>query len=183
MARHNISAVDGRPPGPHPLTLADWPFGSAARRGLLETVLLTDPPIAGWTTRELERQAGVARGGLRHALTGAQAWGLLHRDPTGRWHLPPDESTLAAPLRSLLRAIGSSQNETINETTVAAVGASPKRTHRRRTILTRLASGPAHVTELSTLTGTSRATTYRELRTLRDAHAITLDRGIARRVA
>jgi DNA-binding IclR family transcriptional regulator len=164
--------VDGRPPGPHPLTLADWPFGSAARRGLLETVLLGPTPAAGWTTRELERQAGVARGGLRHALDGAQAWGLLHRDPTGRWRPPDAESALAPPLRALLQAIGSSHSEIVNET---------KRSRRRQAILTRLASGPAHVTELSTLTAASRATTYRELRALRDARAITVERGVARR--
>lgn len=176
MERYNISAVDGTRPGPHPLTLADWPFGSAARRGLLEAVLLARQPVAGWTTRELERHVGVARGGLRHALDGAQAWGLLQRDGAGRWRAPADESALAAPLRSLLRAVGSSQSETQNETIT-------KRTRRRRAILDRLASGPAHVTELSTLTGTSRATTYRELRALRDARAITVQRGVAQRAA
>lgn len=174
--------MDGRAPGPHPLSLADWPFGSAARRGLLETVLLTREPDAGWTTVDLERLAGVGRGGLRHALDGATAWGLVRRDADGRWRRPEDESALAAPLRSLLGAIGSSHSGTQTETTPpdAALG---KRARRRAAILDRLASGPAHVTELSTLTGASRATTYRELRALRDARAITLDRGVARRAA
>jgi len=141
--------------------------------------LLTREPVAGWTTRELERRVGVARGGLRHALDGAQAWGLLQRDATGRWRAPSDESALAAPLRALLHAVGSSHSETLNETT----GGAAKRTRRRQAILSRLASGPAHVTELSALTDTSRATTYRELRALRDARAITVQRGIARRAA
>ena len=171
--------MDGKRSGPHPLTLADWPFGSAARRGLLEAVLLTREPVAGWTTRELERHVGVARGGLRHALDGAQAWGLLQRDATGRWRAPADESALAAPLRALLHAVGSSHSEALDETT----GGAAKRTRRRRAILSRLASGPAHVTELSALTDASRATTYRELRALRDARAITVQRGIARRAA
>lgn len=190
MVRDNISATDGRGSGPHPLTLADWPFGSAARRGLLEAVLLTREPASGWTTRELERLSRVGRGGLRHALDGAQAWGLVQRERDGRWRTPQDESALAAPLRALLGAIGSSHsldgNETNDETTaggVRAPGPSRKRARRRAAILARLASGPAPVTELSALTGASRATTYRELRALRDAQAIALDRGVARRAA
>jgi DNA-binding transcriptional ArsR family regulator len=174
--------VDGTRRGPHPLSLADWPFGSAARRGLLATVLLRPAPSAGWSTRELEHQAGVAHGGLRHALDGAQAWGLVARDADGRWHRPARESDLAAPLRELLVAIGSSHSGDRSETMMPA--ASPgKRARRRAAILDRLASGPAHVTELSSLTGASRATVYRELGTLRDARAVTVERGIARREA
>lgn len=158
--------------------MADWPFGSAARRGLLATVLLHPAPSAGWSTRELERLAGVARGGLRHALEGAQAWGLVARDDAGRWHRPTRESDLAAPLRDLLSAIDSShpvdRNETIAETTLPG-----KRARRRAAILDRLASGPAHVTELGSLTGASRATVYRELGTLREAGAVTVRRGVA----
>jgi DNA-binding transcriptional ArsR family regulator len=177
MERDNISTVDGKARGPHPLSLADWPFGSAARRGLLATVLLQPVPAAGWSTRELERSAGVERGGLRHALDGARAWGLVARDDAGRWHRPARESELAAPLRELLVAINSSQSADQNETVWG------KRARRRTAILDRLASGPAHVTELSSLTGASRATVYRELRTLRDARAVTVRRGVASRTA
>jgi DNA-binding IclR family transcriptional regulator len=192
MRRYNISAVDGTARGPHPLSLADWPFGSAARRGLLATVLLHPAPPDGWSTRELEHQAGVARGGLRHALDGARAWGLVARDDTGRWHAPERESELAAPLRSLLTAIESSHSMAQSETIVrrgptggrrpAADAPSGKRARRRAAILRRLdTTGPAHVSALSSLTGASRATVYRELRALRDAGAITVERGIARR--
>jgi DNA-binding transcriptional ArsR family regulator len=181
MERYNISAVDGIARGPHPLSLADWPFGSAARRGLLATVLLRPAPAAGWSTRELERHADVARGGLRHALEGAQAWGLIARDATGRWHRPTHESELAAPLRDLLTAINSSQSVDQSETTSEPLPG--KRARRRAAILQRLASGPAHVLELGSLTGASRATVYRELHSLRAARAITLERGIARRMA
>ncbi|HET6506198.1 MAG TPA: helix-turn-helix domain-containing protein [Baekduia sp.] len=172
--------MDGIARGPHPLSLADWPFGSAARRGLLAAVLLRPAPATGWSTRELERLAGVTRGGLRHALDGAQAWGLIARDADGRWHRPARESDLAAPLRELLVAIDSSHPETM---TAAAPPPPPgKRSRRRATILRHLdAAGPAHVTELSSLTGASRATVYRELRALRDARAITVRRGVATR--
>jgi DNA-binding transcriptional ArsR family regulator len=176
VMRDNISAVDGTRKGPHRLTRADWPFGSAARRGLLETVLLHGAPADGWTTRQLERQSGVARGGLRHALTGAQDWGLLTRDGAGHWRVPAQESDLAAPLRAVLTAIGSSHHETSSETIVR-----PRRRTRRDAILRRLARSPAHVTELCAVTGASRATVYRELRALRDAGAITLRRGVAER--
>lgn len=173
--------MDGTTRGPHPLSLADWPFGSAARRGLLSTVLLHPAPPEGWSTRELERHVGVARGGLRHALDGARAWGLVARDDTGRWHAPAHESELAAPLRSLLAAIGSSHSVVQSET-IAEPPPADKRARRRAAILRRLAAGgPAHVTELSSLTGASRATIYRELRALRDAGAIAVERGVARR--
>lgn len=172
--------MDGKARGPHPLSLADWPFGSAARRGLLATVLLQPAPPAGWSTRELERQAGVARGGLRHALDGAQAWGLIARDDAGRWHRPARESDLAAPLRELLVAIRSSHSGERSETMAAPPPG--KRARRRAAILDRLTSGgPAHVAELASVTGASRATVYRELRALRDARAITVRRGVAER--
>lgn len=170
--------MDGIARGPHPLSLADWPFGSAARRGLLATVLLHPAPTAGWSTRALERQAGVARGGLRHALDGAQAWGLIARDDAGRWHRPTRESDLAAPLRELLLAIDSSHSVDQSETIAAPLPG--KRARRRAAILQRLdADGPAHVTELASLTGASRATVYRELRALRDAGAVTMRCGVA----
>lgn len=170
--------MDGTPRGPHPLSLADWPFGSAARRGLLATVLLQPAPASGWSTRELEGAAGVARGGLRHALDGAQAWGLVARDDAGRWHRPTRESDLAAPLRELLVAISASHSAVENETITVLPG---KRARRRAAILHRLASGPAHVAELASSTGASRATVYRELRALRDAGAITVRRGVVAR--
>lgn len=170
--------MDGIARGPHPLSLADWPFGSAARRGLLATVLLHPAPAAGWSTRELEHHAGVVRGGLRHALDGAQAWGLISRDADGRWQRPSRESDLAAPLRELLVAINSSHSVDQSET-ITAPPRGGKRARRRAAILRRLASGPAHVTELSSLTGASRATVYRELGFLRDARAVVIERGVA----
>lgn len=170
--------MDGTPRGPHPLSLADWPFGSAARRGLLATVLLRPAPASGWSTRELERSAGVARGGLRHALAGAQAWGLVARDDAGRWHRPTRESDLANPLRELLVVIASSYSAGQSETLTVLPG---KRARRRAAILDHLTRGPAHVTELASSTGASRATVYRELRALRDAGAVTVERGVARR--
>jgi DNA-binding transcriptional ArsR family regulator len=179
MERDNISAVDGKARGPHPLSLADWPFGSAARRGLLSAVLLHAAPTAGWSTRELERLVGVARGGLRHALDGAQAWGLVARDDEGRWRRPERESELAAPLRELLVAIGSSHSVEQNETLLPRPPG--KRARRRAAILRRLESGPVHVTELASATGASRATIYRELHALRDTRAVVLERGVARR--
>jgi DNA-binding transcriptional ArsR family regulator len=182
MARYNISAVDGIARGPHPLSLADWPFGSAARRGLLATVLLHPAPSAGWSTRELEREAGVARGGLRHALDGARAWGLIARDAEGRWHRPKRESDLARPLRELLVAIGQSSHSGEHTETIAP-STTGKRARRRAAILGRLASGPAHVTELGSLTGASRATVYRELSALRATGAVAVERGVARRTA
>jgi DNA-binding transcriptional ArsR family regulator len=179
MERDNISAVDGIARGPHRLSLADWPFGSAARRGLLATVLLHPAPPAGWSTRELEQRSGVARGGLRHALDGAQAWGLIARDDAGRWQRPPRESDLAGPLRELLVAINSSHSETPNETIGDPLPG--KRARRRAAILRRLDAGPAHVTELGSLTGASRATVYRELGALREAGVVTVRRGTAER--
>lgn len=171
--------MDGIARGPHRLSLADWPFGSAARRGLLATVLLRPAPAAGWSTRELEQQAGVARGGLRHALDGAQAWGLIARDDAGRWQRPTRESDLAGPLRELLVAIDSSHSETRNETNSAPPPG--KRARRRAAILHRLSAGPAHVAELGSLTGASRATVYRELGALRDEGAVIVRRGTAER--
>lgn len=171
--------MDGIARGPHRLSLADWPFGSAARRGLLATVLLHPAPAAGWSTRELENHAGVARGGLRHALDGAQAWGLIARDDDGRWQLPERESDLAGPLRQLLTAIESSHSDAENETSDEPPPG--KRARRRAAILRRLDAGPAHVTELGSLTGASRATVYRELGALRDAGAVVVRRGVARR--
>ena len=171
--RHNISVPDGTRRGPQPLSLADWPFGSAARRGLLQTVLLDRPPAGGWTTRQLERRAQVARGGLKHALPGAQALGLLARGGDGRWRTPEPESELAAPLRTLLTALGSSHSESRSETMVG------KRRVRQDAILRHLAASPARVADLCAATGASRATVYRELRALQDAGAITLRRGLA----
>ena len=173
--------MDGIARGPHPLSLADWPFGSAARRGLLATVLLHPAPSDGWSTRELESHAGVAHGGLRHALDGAQAWGLVARDDAGRWHRPLHESELAAPLRDLLTAIDASQSVDRSETIIEPLPG--KRARRRVAILRRLATGPAHVVELGSLTGASRATVYRELHTLRDARAVVVERGVARRTS
>ena len=88
--------------GSRPLRTRDWPFGSRGRRLFLEAVLLGDPPDDGWSKSDLERAAGVERGGVDRLLEGAVSLRLLGRDD-GRWRPGRPSPRLADPLEELVR--------------------------------------------------------------------------------
>lgn len=91
--------------GPHPLTRNDWPFGSVARRRTLRALLLDEQPENGWSTRSLERKAGVSPRGLHNVLRGAVSWKLIELDAQDRWRLTLPEPSIAQPLRTLLEVV------------------------------------------------------------------------------
>jgi hypothetical protein len=86
--------------GSRPLEIRDWPFGSRGRRLFLEAVLLERPPEAGWSKAELERAAGVERGGADRLLEGANSLDLVRWDG-GRWHRGEPPPEIAGPLEEL----------------------------------------------------------------------------------
>ncbi len=89
--------------GSRPLEIRDWPFGSRGRRLLLEAVLLSDEPGAGWRKVELERAADVERGGADRLIEGASSLGLLRWDPEGRrWRRGEPPPRVSGPLEDLV---------------------------------------------------------------------------------
>ena len=87
--------------GSRSIQIRDWPFGSRGRRLFLEAVLLGDPPHGGWRKSELERAAGVERGGADRLLEGAASLGLV-RAESGRWLPGSPPPPLAGPLEQLV---------------------------------------------------------------------------------
>jgi hypothetical protein len=73
-----------------------------SRRLALRALLLEDQPDDGWSTRALERAAGVERRGLHNVLRGALAWGLIELNDHGKWQVLEHEPSIADPLRKLL---------------------------------------------------------------------------------
>jgi len=112
-----------KPRGPRTLQVRDWPFGSRGRRLLLEAVLLEDPPPGGWRKVDLERAAGVERGGADRLLEGARSLGLLRFDGE-RWYLADPAPRLVVPLEQLVALS--------RELPDAAIEALPKRGYTRR---------------------------------------------------
>jgi hypothetical protein len=93
----------------------DWPFGSAVRRRALQVLLLEEEPEKGWSTRSLERAAGVERTGLDKVLRGAADWKLIELNDRRRWKRVVPEPSIAAPLRDLLTAVRSVADEPMVE--------------------------------------------------------------------
>lgn len=91
-----------KPRGPQLLRIRDWPFGSRGRRLFLEAVLLDDPPGGGWRKVDLERAAGLERGGADRFIAGALTLELLRLDGT-RWRRGEPPPELAGPLERLVR--------------------------------------------------------------------------------
>lgn len=87
--------------GSRPLEIRDWPFGSRGRRLLLEAVLLGEEPEDGWRKVDLERAAGVERGGVDRLLEGASSLRLLRWDGR-RWRRSTPSPHLAVPLTELV---------------------------------------------------------------------------------
>lgn len=87
--------------GSRSIQIRDWPFGSRGRRLFLEAVLLGDPPRGGWRKVDLERAAGVERGGADRLLEGAASLDLV-RAENGRWRPGSPPPLLAGPLEELL---------------------------------------------------------------------------------
>lgn len=108
--------------GSRQLRTRDWPFGSRGRRLFLEEVLLEDPPAGGWRKVELERAAGVERGGADRLLEGAASLSLLVPG-RGRWHPGEPAPALAGPLEQLVRLS--------RELPEDAISPLPKRAYRR----------------------------------------------------
>jgi hypothetical protein len=86
---------------PYRQRLPDWLLGGRGKRRLLEALLLSEQPAAGWTRTQLARASG------QHAKARMDLYvgpllrvGLLVED-AGRYRLAPD-SALAQPLRDLL---------------------------------------------------------------------------------
>lgn len=109
--------------GSRALRTRDWPFGSRGRRLFLEAVLLEDAPSGGWRKVELERAAGVERGGADRLLEGAASLNLLVPG-AGRWHLGEPAPALAGPLEQLVRL-----SRELPEDPIAPL---PRRDYRRR---------------------------------------------------
>lgn len=110
--------------GSRPLQIRDWPFGSRGRRLFLEAVLLDDPPEGGWRKVQLERAAGVERGGADRLLEGAGSLGLL-RMQGGRWLRGDPEPALTGPLEQLV-----AMSRELPDTAIEPL---PKRDYTRRT--------------------------------------------------
>ncbi|MFN8151474.1 MAG: hypothetical protein U0R24_10180 [Solirubrobacterales bacterium] len=87
--------------GSRTLEIRDWPFGSRGRRLFLGAVLLEAPPEDGWTKADLERAAGVERGGVDRLLDGAASLDLLRWDGR-RWHRGEPPPRVAGPLEELV---------------------------------------------------------------------------------
>jgi len=109
--------------GSRPLRTRDWPFGSRGRRLFLEAVLLGDPPEGGWRKVDLERAAGVERGGADRLLEGAASLRLLERDGA-RWRAGEPSPRVADPLEALVRLS--------RELPDASIEALPRRSYERR---------------------------------------------------
>ncbi len=87
--------------GSRSIQIRDWPFGSRGRRLFLEAVLLDEAPAGGWRKTDLERAAGVERGGADRLLEGAASLGLVRADG-GRWQPGSPPPPLAGPLEQLV---------------------------------------------------------------------------------
>jgi hypothetical protein len=87
--------------GARSLQIRDWPFGSRGRRLFLEAVLLDDPPPGGWRKADLERAAGVERGGADRLLEGAASLDLI-RHAGSRWQPGSPPPRVAGPLERLV---------------------------------------------------------------------------------
>ena len=90
-----------KPRGARRLEIRDWPFGSRGRRLLLQAVLLGDEPEAGWRKVDLERAAGVERGGADRLIEGASSLGLLRWDGR-RWRRGTPPPRVSGPLEDLV---------------------------------------------------------------------------------
>ena len=109
--------------GSRALAVRDWPFGSRGRRLFLEAVLLEAPPPDGWRKTDLERAAGVERGGADRLLDGAVALGLLE-PVAGRWDRGRSSPALEESLAALVAAS--------RELPDAAIAPLPRRPYARR---------------------------------------------------
>ena len=87
--------------GARSIQIRDWPFGSRGRRLFLEAVLLGDAPEDGWRKADLERAAGVERGGADRLLEGAASLDLV-RAEGGRWRPGAPPPRVAGPLEQLV---------------------------------------------------------------------------------
>src|SRR3954454_17206474 len=91
--------------GSKPLGRREWIGGCAPRGALLQAVLVSPAPPAGWTKADLARAAGVTtKGGVDDHVAGLAALGLLQDGPDGRWR-PGESRRLAAALRRVLSEI------------------------------------------------------------------------------
>ena len=87
--------------GSRQLEIRDWPLGSRGRRLFLGAVLLDTPPESGWSKTDLERAAGVERGGADRLLEGAASLGLVRWDGR-RWYPGEPPPRVAGPLEDLV---------------------------------------------------------------------------------
>lgn len=112
-----------KPRGARSLQIRDWPFGSRGRRLFLEAVLLGTTPADGWRKIDLERAAGVERGGADRLLEGARSLSLLQWDGR-RWQPGSPAPQLADPLEQLVTLS--------RDLPDGAIASLPKRSYARR---------------------------------------------------
>lgn len=113
--------------GSQRLSDRDWMFGSRPRRRLLEATLLTPPPRAGWTRRQLAELAGVvANGGVDEHLGGLERLGLLkpQQGAPPVWHPVRPRPELGSAVRRVLVALSDQNDEPAASASRADAGSS-----------------------------------------------------------